>query len=87
MIKVCIVGATGNVGSGVAMAITGSGDLNLVGAVARGAAGRRLSETDLNIKSDVVIKATLAEALENRPDVVVDYTSPLAVKDNVLIAL
>lgn len=87
MIKVCIVGATGKVGGGVAAAVTKSEDLVLVGAVARRGVGKTLAEIRPEIKSNVVVNSTLAEALMNRPDVVVEYTNPLSVKENVFSAL
>ena len=76
VIRVCIAGVTGWTGSAVASAVEQADDLELVAGVSRSAAG-----------SDRVY-ATVVEALAAAPaDVVVDYTSAEAVKDNVHAAL
>lgn len=79
MIRVCIAGVTGWVGSPLATAIQESNDLELVAAVARRAAGERVG--------DVVISGTVEEALRTPSEVFVDYTSASAVKANVLAAI
>jgi len=79
MIRVCIAGVTGWVGSPLATAIQESNDLELVAAVARRAAGERVG--------DVVISGTVEEALRTPSEVFVDYTTASAVKGNVLAAI
>ena len=87
MIRVCLAGATGWVGRGLVPAIAASGDLRLVGAVSRSAAGRPLSEALGSPAPDVTVSASVAEALAAPCDVLVDYTSPSAVRSNVLEAI
>jgi 4-hydroxy-tetrahydrodipicolinate reductase len=79
MIRVCIAGVTGWVGKPLASALLASPDLQLVAAVARQARGERISE--------VTISGSVEEALATPFDVLVDYTSALAVKHNVLAAV
>jgi 4-hydroxy-tetrahydrodipicolinate reductase len=72
-LRVCVAGVTGWTGSAVAAAVDAAEDLVLVAGVAR---------------SDPASYSSVAEALEAEPaDVLVDYTSAAAVKDNVLAAL
>jgi len=74
--RVCVAGITGWTGSAVAAAIDAADDLELVSGVARTAAGQD------------GVYSTVVEALEAKPaDVLVDYTSAEAVKDNVHAAL
>jgi len=79
VIRVCLAGATGWVGRPLAEAIQTSGDLALVSAVARRAAGERINE--------VAISGSVEEALRVPSDVFVDYTSAAAVKSNVMLAI
>ena len=80
-IKVCVAGATGWVGRSLIPAIHNSGDMSLVGAVSRSSGGKSV-ETVLGIKGlSVEIKPTVKNALEQRTDVLVDYTSPDSVKE------
>lgn len=86
-IKVCVAGATGWVGRSLIPAIHSSEDMSLVGAVSRSSGGKSV-ETVLGIKGlSVEIKPTVKNALEQRTDVLVDYTSPDSVKSNVLTAI
>jgi 4-hydroxy-tetrahydrodipicolinate reductase len=79
-IRICVAGATGWVGKSLIPAIEGAPDLQLVGAVARRAAGERLA--------GVTVRAGVAEALETAAaDVLIDYTKPDAVKAHALQAL
>ncbi|HSC51427.1 MAG TPA: 4-hydroxy-tetrahydrodipicolinate reductase [Gaiellaceae bacterium] len=72
-IRVCVAGVAGWAGSAVAQAVDAAADLELVAGVSR---------------SDASSHSTVAEALDAaRPDVLVDYTSAAAVKENVLAAL
>lgn len=84
-INVSIAGVTGWVGRELAAAIIDDPRFRLVGAVARKTAGQSLNNA-LGIKSDLIIKPSVVEVL-NDSDVLVDYTSPVAVKDHVLTAL
>lgn len=86
-IRVIVAGATGWTGSAVAKAVLAAGDLSLVGAVARSAAGRDLGGVLGNAAVGVTVTATVEEALEAGADVLVDYTAPQAVKTNALKAI
>ena len=86
-IRVCLAGATGWVGRGLAPAIAESPDLELVAAVSRREAGRSLGEALGNPRLSVPVHGSVAEALEAPWDVLVDYTSPDAVRGNVLAAI
>lgn len=73
MIRVCIAGITGWTGRPIADAVGQADDLELVAGISR---------------SDPAHFSTVAEALDQVPaDVLVDYTSAGAVKDNVHAAL
>jgi 4-hydroxy-tetrahydrodipicolinate reductase len=79
MISVCLAGATGWTGSALAPAIAEAGDLELRSAVSRSAAGTTVAGAPVFGRVD-------AEALAG-VDVLVDYTSALAVRGNVLAAV
>lgn len=86
-INICIAGATGWVGKPLCDAIAGADDLRLVGAVARSHAGQNLRDVLGNPRLDLRISGSVAAALETPTDVLVDYTSAAAVRDNVLAAV
>jgi len=67
--------------------LTTQPDLQLISGVSRSAAGRRLAEASRS-RSDGLIYASVSEALDAaRVDVLVDYTSASAVKENVWTAV
>lgn len=73
MIRVCVAGITGWTGAAIADAVRRADDLELVGGVSR---------------SDRASHSSVAEALDAAAaDVLVDYTSASAVRDNVFAAL
>lgn len=93
-IRILLAGVSGWTGSAVAAAIVAAEDLELVGAVARGWAGRDVGEALGGRALGVEVKAGCAEALaaacagvHGGVDVFIDYTSAVAVKQNVLWAL
>ncbi len=86
-IRVIVVGATGWTGGAVARGVMDAGDLTLVGAVARSAAGRDIGEVHGRAAAGVTVVATLAEALNTPADVVVDYSKPHVVKGHALEAI
>ncbi|MFN6536203.1 MAG: 4-hydroxy-tetrahydrodipicolinate reductase [Nostoc sp. EkiNYC01] len=86
-INVCLAGATGWVGQSLVKAIDALEDLNLVGAVSRTHAGKKLSEVLTDISLDLTISSSVKEALRNQCNVLVDYTKPDVVKSNVLEAI
>jgi 4-hydroxy-tetrahydrodipicolinate reductase len=87
MINVCFAGITGWTAPPIAEAIEAADDLALTAGVSRSAAGQGLGEvTDLD--NDGWVYATVAEAVTSAPvDVLVDYTSAAAVRDNVWAAV
>ncbi|WP_342750264.1 hypothetical protein [Phreatobacter cathodiphilus] len=77
MIRIVVAGASGWVGRELVRAVAAAGDLSLVGAVARSAAGRDAGEVAGGPALGLAVSATLAEALAVPSDVVVDYTKPM----------
>jgi 4-hydroxy-tetrahydrodipicolinate reductase len=87
MIRVCFAGVTGWTAPPIVAAIDAADDLSLTCGVSRSAAGRTLAEATA-AGSDGSIYASVSEALQSTEvDVLVDYTSAAAVKDNVLTAV
>jgi 4-hydroxy-tetrahydrodipicolinate reductase len=87
MIKVCFAGVTGWTAPPIVAAIDAADDLTLTCGVSRSAAGRTLADTTAS-RSDGSIYASVSEALQSAEvDVLVDYTSAAAVKENVLTAV
>ena len=85
--RVCISGVSGSVGKPLALAVAKAEDLQLVGAVSRKHQGRSTRELTGDAAVDVPISATVADALQAKTDVLVDYTSAESVKGNVLAAI
>lgn len=86
-IRVCLAGATGWAGSELARGIASAADLDLVAAVARSAAGRRLGDAIGDPRLTSPVYATAAEALVQPCEVFVEYTTPNSAKANILTAL
>ena len=87
MIRVCFAGITGWTAPTIVAAIDAADDLSLTCGVARSAAGRTLAEATAS-GSDGSIYSSVSEALQSAEvDVLVDYTSAAAVKENVLTAV
>jgi 4-hydroxy-tetrahydrodipicolinate reductase len=86
VITVALAGATGWTGSAVARALLDAEDLTLKAAVARRSAGTDLGVALGGDPVGVPVHGTVAEALEG-VDVLVDYTSATAVRDDVFAAL
>jgi 4-hydroxy-tetrahydrodipicolinate reductase len=84
--SVCIAGATGWTGGALVPAVLSAPDLELVSAVSRSAAGRDLGEALGGDPLGVPVYARVGEALDG-VDVLVDYTSATAVKENTLAAI
>jgi 4-hydroxy-tetrahydrodipicolinate reductase len=86
-IRTIVAGATGWTGSAVARAVIESETFDLVGAVARTAAGRDIGEVLGRGATGVTVSATLDEALMTPADILIDYTKPDVVKGHVLAAV
>jgi 4-hydroxy-tetrahydrodipicolinate reductase len=78
MLDICVAGATGWTGSAVVQAVIEADDLGLRSAVARSAAGDEVAGARVFDR--------VGEALDG-VDVLIDYTSHLVVKENVLTAI
>lgn len=86
-IRVCVAGATGNVGRALVDGILRSEDLELVGAVSRTYRDQNLGTVLGKSETDVRISGSVKEALHTKTDVLIDYTSPQVVKSHVLDAI
>lgn len=93
-IRVCVAGASGWTGSAVVRAVQAAGDLQLVAAVARRAAGQALTGAsqadraqDVAGDPEVIVSADPQQALRAEPDVWIDYTHPSVVESHVVAAL
>ena len=83
MINVCIAGITGWAGRSIAVALEKADDLALTSGVSRSAAGQSLASA-AGVAAAGAVYATVAEAVRtSHVDVLVDYTSATAVRDNV----
>jgi 4-hydroxy-tetrahydrodipicolinate reductase len=87
MIRICVAGTTGWTGSAVTRRILATPDLQLAGAVARRHAGQDVGVALGTAPVGMVIAPTLAEALREPTDVLIDYTGPGSVKGHTLEAL
>ena len=85
-LTVCIAGATGWTGRALVAAVQQAPDLVLGSAVSRSAAGRDLGEALGGDPLGVAVHARVRDALEG-VDVLVDYTSATAVKENAMAAV
>jgi 4-hydroxy-tetrahydrodipicolinate reductase len=85
-LSVCIAGATGWTGRALVPAVQEALDLELAAAVSRSASGRDLGEALGGDALGVAVHGSVEEALDEI-DVLVDYTSAMAVKANALAAI
>ncbi len=87
MIDVCFAGITGWTAPPIVAAIEAAGDLALAAGVSRSAAGQSLAAVT-GSSGPGAVYASVPEALAAAPvDVLVDYTSATAVRDNVWAAV
>ena len=77
--RICIAGATGWTGRAIADGVLDAPDLELVASVSRSAAGSELGGAPVH--------GTVAEALAEGVEVLIDYTSHEAAKEHALTAL
>jgi len=87
VIRVCVAGATGWTGGAVAKAILADPEFELVGAVARRAAGQDLGDALGIAAVGLEIAPTVEAALQKGCNVLVDYTSNAAVRSHVDLAV
>ncbi len=87
-ITVLITGVCGQMGRYVVAGIIEAPDMALVGAVDPAGRGKPLSEIVPGAREDVVCSGHLASALEeSQPQVMIDFTHPDVVLDNIQAAL
>ncbi|MEO8286166.1 MAG: 4-hydroxy-tetrahydrodipicolinate reductase [Chloroflexota bacterium] len=86
-IKICVAGATGWAGSAVTLHILQAADFQLVGVIARRGVGREVGAVLGVPATGIKIAASLADVLQAKPDVLIDYTNPDSVKARTLFAL
>jgi 4-hydroxy-tetrahydrodipicolinate reductase len=87
MIRICFAGITGWTAAPIVAAIDAADDLILTCGVSRATAGRTLAEATRS-RSDGSIYASVSEAVRSADiDVLVDYTSAAAIKENVWSAV
>jgi 4-hydroxy-tetrahydrodipicolinate reductase len=86
VINVCIAGATGWAGRALVAGVLEADDLSLRSAVSRSAAGADLGTALGTEELHLPVYGTVGEALDG-VDVLIDYTSHLAVKANALTAI
>lgn len=85
--RVCVAGATGWAGSALSKAIFQAPDLELVAAISRSHPGKALGDV-LGVPGITTpVYGTASEALQTRPDVLVEYTRPDSAKSHILTAL
>ena len=86
MLRICIAGATGWTGSALVRAVLDADDLVLRGAVARSSAGTDVGVALGGEPAGVEVSSRVEDALGDA-DVLIDYTSHLAVMENVMAAI
>jgi|SRR5690554_4301411 len=87
-IRVVVSGAYGRMGREVVKAVFAQEDMELVGAVDKVGTGVDAGEAAGLKKNGVLIESDLHQTLLNtKPQVVVDFSTPLAVKENIKIIL
>jgi 4-hydroxy-tetrahydrodipicolinate reductase len=85
-LSVCIAGATGWAGRALVKGVLEAADLALAAAVSRSAAGQDLGSALGREALGVPVYGRVADALDG-VDVLIDFTSPTAVKPNTLTAI
>ena len=87
-LRILVSGACGRMGQFVAEAVTEAPDMELVGAVDPAGQGHPLTEFVPTGPENITVSGHLAAALqENRPQIMVDFTTPAVVMDNIEAAL
>lgn len=88
MMKIAFIGVYGKMGQSMLNGVIAESDMEVVGAVDREAVGKDIAEIVGGEKRDILIEADLAKMIETRnPDILIDFTTPAVVKNNIDIAL
>lgn len=86
-IKVLVSGAYGRMGREVVKAVCGQPDMELVGATDKAGIGKDACRAAGVEKTGVIISSDLSETIsKTKPQVMVDFTTPLAVMENIRLA-
>ena len=86
-IRVLVSGAYGRMGREVVKAVSAQSDMELVGAVDKEGVGKDAGQAAGVEKTGVLISPDLSEAIsKTNPQVMVDFTTPLAVMENIRLA-
>ena len=87
-IRILVTGAWGQMGRFVVSAVLSQPDMQLVAAVDPAGGGHPVTELDSRAPADLLGARQLGAAIEQtRPEVMVDFTAPAVVKDNLETAL
>jgi len=87
-LKVTVCGARGKMGSEAVKAVWEDPETELVGAVDIAGVGEDIGPAAAGKNLNVTVSGNLGEAIETcRPDVVVDFTTPASVMENLTICL
>lgn len=88
MIRIIVAGASGRMGQEVVKMIAKNTHLTMVAGVSRSKAGKDIGETLGVPLRNMFFTETVMEAISlYKADVLVDFTTPLSVKENVALAL
>ena len=82
-IEIIIAGATGQVGRELVPATLAAEHMELAGVVSRTAAGRDIGEVLGGAPVGIEVSRSLADALGNGADVLIDYTHPSVILDHI----
>ncbi len=85
--RVVVAGATGWAGSALTRGIIDAPDLELVGAVSRSNAGKKIADVLGMDASGPLVSSSAEEALVAGPEVFVEYTKPAVALQHILTAL
>ncbi|HOP75444.1 MAG TPA: 4-hydroxy-tetrahydrodipicolinate reductase [Bacillota bacterium] len=87
-IRVLVSGCCGRMGQEVVKMVLKDVQLQLVGAVDQGQIGKDIGEVVGADATGILVEGSLTEAIANRrPQVMVDFTTPAAVMDNIRTAI
>ena len=87
-LTILVTGACGQMGKYVVAGVVEAPDMELVGAVDPAGRGKRLSEIVSGAPEDIICSGHLAATLEeSQPQIMIDFTTPDVVMDNIQAAL